>query len=127
MVSQAAGWITDKAKSAIRWSYNRISSAVSWITGALASTASSAAAWARQKAEAAVRAAVERGRAVTRKAKQAVAKVIKYNPLPALIEGTRPLIKVASDIVSTTASLPAKVANITVDVIADTAREADEL
>jgi len=92
-----------------------VSSAAHWV----ASRAAAAASWARQRAAAPRRAAIARARAITHRAKQAVAWVAKHNPLPALKAALRPIYTNVKKVISAAAHVPAAVVATVRNVVAD--------
>ncbi|MEV6304302.1 RHS repeat-associated core domain-containing protein [Actinoplanes sp. NPDC051861] len=99
------------------WLYNK--SGLATVVNAVTNGVKNAVNWAQQKAAQAVQAARAAKAAVTAAAKQAVAKAVKYTPLPVLAAVTKPLLKSIGKIVSTTAKLAASVVAVTVTAIAD--------
>ena len=122
-VASAARAVYNRAKSAVAWVGNKIASAANWA----ANKAAAAASWARERAEAAKRAAVARAKAITAKAKSAVAAAIKANPLPAIKAALAPVLAGVKTLVSAAATLPAAIVGVTKDVIADGAKSAQAL
>ena len=83
--------------------------------------------WAKEKAEQARRAYHEARAAITRKAKEAVAYAVKHNPIPEIIAAARPLITVATMVVTGDPRLPALLLSSARNVIVDAAKAADSI
>ncbi|MGI5398458.1 polymorphic toxin-type HINT domain-containing protein [Streptomyces sp. CA-135486] len=83
--------------------------------------------WAKEKAEQARRAYHEARAAITRKAKEAVAYAAKHNPIPEIIAAAKPLITVATMVVTGDPRLPALLLSSARNVIVDAAKAADSI
>ena len=114
-ISSAARWVYSKAKSIVGAVGRAVTSAGRW----LASRAAAAASWARERAEAARRAAIARARAITHRAKQAVAWAVRHNPLPAVKAALRPVFAGIKKVVSAAPHLAAAVVATARNVVKD--------
>jgi RHS repeat-associated protein len=114
-ISSAARWVYSKAKSIVGAVGRAVVSAGRW----LASRSAAVANWARARAEAARRAAIARARAITYRAKQAVAWAVRHNPVPAIKAALRPVYAGLKKVVSATAHLPAAVVATARNVVRD--------
>ncbi|MEW2521968.1 polymorphic toxin-type HINT domain-containing protein [Actinacidiphila alni] len=113
-------WVYKQGKKALQRGVQAVKNAVTWV--AQKTGAADAARWAKEKAEAAKRAAIARAKAITKKAKQAVAWAVQHNPIPDIVAAAKPLMTAVKTVVSVAAKLPAAVVSVTRDVVADTAK-----
>lgn len=122
-IYSGASWVWNKAKSAVNWAVQKVSQAARWVQD----KASAAKDWVKQKAEQARQAAVQMARQVTAQAKRAVAYAVQHTPLKAVIAAAKPLLTGLAKVVSTVASLPARVVAVTRDVVSDVAKSVQTL